>query len=282
MLNVLVTGSNGQLGSEVKELSSEYEYNFFFTDRDNLDISNQETIKNFVQTNDINIIINCAAYTAVDKAENDVQKAFEINADGARNLAQTCDKNNTVLIHISTDFVFNGEASKPYKETDQTNPISVYGKSKLKGEEEIIQIFEKYFIIRTSWLYSEYGNNFMKTMIRLSKQRNELSIVSDQIGTPTYAKDLAEVILDIINTNAKQYGTYHYSNEGVLSWYDFAKTIFEITNINITLNPIQTDAYPTLAKRPHFSVLDKTKIKLTLDIKIPHWKDSLKKAILNL
>lgn len=283
-IKVLVTGANGQLGKSIEELFSTNEDNiqFIFTTKAELDISIKSEIDDFFNKNNFDYCINCAAYTDVEHAERDSKSAFKVNAEGAKHLAQICKDTNTVLIHISTDYVFDGSKKEPYTEFDTPNPINEYGKSKLLGEQYIQEILAKYFIIRTSWLYSEYGNNFMKTMIRLSKERNEFGVVRDEISTPTYTKDLVEVVVNIINTKTNKYGIYHYSNEGVISWYDFAKAIFEITDINITLNPIQTDAYPTLAKRPHFSVLDKTKIKLTLGIKIPHWKDSLKKAILNL
>ena len=210
---------------------------------------------------------------------NNLIKAYEINAQGAKNLAIVCSVQDAILIQISTDFVFDGEKTEPYTETDVAKPISVYGASKLEGEEEIKKTLETYFILRTSWLYSEYGTNFMKTMLKLAETRDEISVVSDQIGTPTYAGDLADVILKIITSNTKSFGLYHYSNEGVASWYDFAKAIFEASNIEIKLNPIKTSAYPTPAKRPLFSVMEKTKIKETLNIEIPFWRESLKKAI---
>lgn len=284
MTNVLVTGANGQLGKTINELFSVNKdaLQFTFTTKEELDITNQNKVEVFFDKNKFDYCINCAAYTNVDKAETDVEKAFDINANGVKNLALACKKTNTVLIHISTDFVFNGHSSKAYIETDPTNPINVYGDSKLKGENEIIKTHKNHFIIRTSWLYSEYGNNFMKTMLRLSKERDELSIVNDQIGTPTYTKDLAEVILKIINTNSKQFGIYHYSNEGETSWFEFSKAIFGYLQKDIKLIPIKTDAYPTPATRPKFSVLDKTKIKKTFGIEIPHWRDSLKLAVSNI
>ena len=284
MINVLVTGSNGQLGSCIKALALNHSnINFIYTDYLELDICNLDKVYAFFESQkDIHYCINCAAYTAVDKAESDVEKAFEINALGPKNLALACFKNNTTLIHVSTDFVFDGKHSMPYTEIDKPNPISVYGKSKLKGEEEITHIFNNFFIIRTSWLYSEYCQNFLITMLRLSKERKELSIVADQIGTPTYAKDLAKVILKIVKGNNKNYGTYHYSNEGISSWYDFAKAIFDIQNSAVKVHPIKTEAYPTPAKRPLFSVLNKTKIKSKLGISVPYWRDSLKAALSNL
>ena len=283
MMNVLVTGSNGQLASCIKDLAKrDTSLNFIYTDYQELDICDLNQIESFFKSNQkIDYCINCAAYTAVDKAESDVEKAFEINATGPKNLAQVCSEFDTILIQISTDFVFDGEKTEPYVETDVANPISVYGASKLQGEVEIKKIFKKHFIIRTSWLYSEHGNNFMKTMLRLAETRDEISVVSDQIGTPTYAGDLAEVILNIINSNNKSFGLYHYSNEGETSWYDFAKAIFEASNLKIKVNAIKTEAYPTPAKRPVYSVMDKTKIKSALKIEIPFWNDSLIKAIVN-
>tara|TARA_B110000090_G_scaffold48330_1_gene55078 strand:+ start:123 stop:980 length:858 start_codon:yes stop_codon:yes gene_type:complete len=281
MMNVLVTGSNGQLASCIKDLAKQYEdLNFIYTDYQELDICDLKQVNTFFQSNPkIDYCINCAAYTAVDKAETDADKAYEINAQGAKNLAIVCSVQDAILIQISTDFVFDGEKTEPYTETDVAKPISVYGASKLEGEEEIKKTLETYFILRTSWLYSEYGTNFMKTMLKLAETRDEISVVSDQIGTPTYAGDLADVILKIITSNTKSFGLYHYSNEGVASWYDFAKAIFEASNIEIKLNPIKTSAYPTPAKRPLFSVMEKTKIKETLNIEIPFWRESLKKAI---
>lgn len=283
MLNVLVTGSNGQLGKCLKDLEPQFSnINFIYTDYLELDITNIEEIKSSFRKQRIDYCVNCAAYTDVDKAESDLKKAFNINANGAKNLALVCKNSDSELIHISTDFVFDGNTIKAYSEEDLTHPISVYGKSKIAGEQEIIQILENHFIIRTSWLYSEYGNNFMKTMLRLSKEKDELYIVNDQIGTPTYAKDLAKVILEIINTNTKHHGIYHYSNEGKTNWCEFAKTIFELSNIDVKVNPISTIAYPTPAKRPLFSVLDKSKIKEMFNVEVPFWKDSLKIAMSNL
>lgn len=284
MINVLVTGSNGQLGSCIKELASNYnEINFICTDYQELDICNFYNVNTFFESqNNIHYCINCAAYTAVDKAETDIEKANDINVLGAKNLALACVKNDVVLVHISTDFVFDGNSSLPYLETDKPNPISVYGETKLKGELEIEEILSHYFIIRTSWLYSEFCGNFMKTMLRLGETHSEISVVCDQVGTPTYAKDLAEVVLNIINSKNQEFGLYHYSNEGVASWYDFAHAIFDETNEEIKLLPIKTEAYPTPAKRPKFSIIDKSKIKEELNIQISHWRDSLKECLKNL
>lgn len=281
MMNVLVTGSNGQLASSIKNFEKQYKnLNFIYTDYQELDICDLKQVNTFFKSDQkIDYCINCAAYTAVDKAESEADKAFEINATGAKNLAIVCREFDVVLIHISTDFVFDGQKKEPYIETDVANPVSVYGASKLQGEVEIKQILEKYFILRTSWLYSEHGNNFMKTMFRLAETRNEISVVSDQIGTPTYGGDLAKVILTIINSKSTNFGLYHYSNEGETSWYDFAKAIFEASNLKIKTNPIKTAVYPTAAKRPAYSVLDNTKIKKTLRIQAPFWSESLQKAI---
>ena len=281
MMNVLVTGSNGQLASCIKDLAKDHKnLNFIYTDYQELDICDLNQIKTFFKSiPKIAYCINCAAYTAVDKAEAEVEKAFEINATGAKNLAIVCHEFDAILIQISTDFVFDGQKNKPYLETDVTNPISVYGASKLQGEVEVKQQLEKYFIFRTSWLYSEHGSNFMKTMLKLAETRDEISVVSDQIGTPTYAGDLADVILKLISSKNTNFGLYHYSNEGEVSWYDFAKAIFEVSAIEIKLNPIKTAAYPTAAKRPAYSVMDKIKIKSALKIEIPFWKDNIKNII---
>lgn len=281
MINVLVTGGNGQLASCIKEVENQSdELNVIYTDYSELDISDLKQVQAFFKSNSkIDYCINCAAYTAVDQAESDVEKAFNINAIGAKNLALVCNKEKVVLIHISTDFVFKGDKKEPYIETDVARPISVYGASKLQGEVEIEKALNEYFIIRTSWLYSEYGNNFMKTMLRLSETRDEISVVSDQIGTPTYAGDLAEIIIYILKTKTKSYGTYHYSNLGEISWFDFAKAIFEETNKSISIKPIKTEGYPTAAKRPVYSVINKTKIEQTFNITIPNWRDSLKRTL---
>lgn len=275
--NILVTGSKGQLGSEIKELSSNYSYNFFFITRDDIDITNKESIKNFCQINSINVIINCAAYTAVDKAETDIENADLVNRKAVKKLALVSKELNIKLIHISTDYVFDGKNFKPYCEEFQTNPQSVYGKTKLEGELEFININPKNsLIIRTSWVYSYYGNNFVKTMLRLGKEKESLGVIFDQVGTPTYAVHLAKTILDIIpQIDNEKVDIYNYSNEGVLSWYDFAKEIIKMAKLSCKINPIETFQYPTPAKRPHFSVLNKAKIKEMFNIEIPYWKDGL-------
>lgn len=281
MFNILVTGSNGQLGSEIKELSKNNSYNFFFTDRNNIDITSKDNIKAFCQTNNINIIINCAGYTAVDKAESDIENADLVNRKAVKKLALVSKELNIKLIHISTDYVFDGKNFRPYVEEFQTNPQGIYGKTKLDGENEMRDINPKNsIIIRTSWVYSSFGNNFVKTMLRLGKEKESLGVIFDQVGTPTYAKDLAKTILDIIPqiTNEKV-EIYNYSNEGVLSWYDFAKEIMRMAKLNCKINPIETFQYPTPAKRPHFSLLNKSKIKTTFNIEIPYWKDSLDECL---
>ncbi|QSZ40931.1 dTDP-4-dehydrorhamnose reductase [Sulfurimonas aquatica] len=277
MTNILVTGSNGQLGSEIRGISSNYEYNFFFTDRSRLDITNFSEVKNFIDINNINAIINCAAYTAVDKAEEDELNADKINHLAVKYLAELAKEKNIKLVHISTDYVFNGENFKPYVEDDTTNPNGVYGTTKFTGEKAMNNINPlNSIIIRTSWVYSSFGANFVKTMLRLGKDKDSLGVIFDQVGTPTYAKDLAKVILDIIpNINNQQVETYHYSNEGVLSWYDFAKEIMKIAKIECKVNPIESKEYPTPVKRPHYSLLNKSKIKKEFNITIPYWKDSL-------
>ncbi|WP_147676993.1 dTDP-4-dehydrorhamnose reductase [Algibacter pacificus] len=282
MTKVLVTGANGQLATCIKDVVSGHSnLTFIYTDYSELDICDLNKLEAyFKQIGDISYCINCAAYTAVDKAEEDQQKAYQINADGAKNLAIVCKNNNSVLIHISTDFVFEGFKNTPYIETDVTKPISVYGDSKLKGEQEIIHVLENYFIFRTSWLYSEHGNNFMKTMLRLAETKKDLSIVGDQIGTPTYAGDLAKVIVSVITTKNNNYGLYHYSNEGAISWFDFAQAIFQLSKVSINLTSISTEEYPTLAARPKYSVLNKNKIKNAFKLEIPNWKDSLKNVLL--
>ncbi|PHQ65689.1 MAG: dTDP-4-dehydrorhamnose reductase [Sulfurimonas sp.] len=277
MSKVLVTGSNGQLGSELRELSSRYKYDFFFTDRNTLDITNKQSIIDFVYKYKIDIIINCAAYTAVDKAETEKDLADAINHQAVKHLAQISKDKNIKLIHISTDYVYDGKNHKPFIETDDTSPNSVYGATKLGGETAMQKINPKNsIIIRTSWVYSSFGANFVKTMLRLGNEKDELGVIFDQVGTPTYAKDLATTILEILpkikNSNVE---VYHYSNEGVLSWYDFAKEIMEMAKLDCNINPIETKDYPTPASRPHYSLLNKSKIKETFDIKIPFWKDSL-------
>ena len=278
MSNILVTGANGQLGSELKDLSSLYPNDtFIFTDVAELNICNHTEVKEFIVKNEINIIINCAAYTAVDKAEEQFELSNKINHLAVKNFASIAKEYNIKLIHVSTDYVFDGTNHVPYQETDKPNPQSVYGQTKLDGELAIQKINPaNTIIIRTSWVYSNYGNNFVKTMLRLGKERKELGLIVDQIGTPTHARDLAKTVLEIFpNINNKNVELFHYSNEGVCSWYDFAKAIFEIKGINVKVNAIETFQYPTAAKRPSYSVLNKSKIRNKFRIEIPNWKDSL-------
>ncbi len=279
MYNILVTGANGQLGSEIRDLEVDYPtYNFIFTDREELDITKHKAVENFIEVNTITVIINCAAYTAVDKAESEISVANEINHLAIENFARIAKTKGIKLIHISTDYVFDGNSYKPYAESDTPNPQSVYGKTKLAGETVMLTINPlNSIIIRTSWVYSGYANNFVKTMLRLGKERDQLNVVADQIGTPTYAGDLAKAILTMLpKIKNEELELLHYSNEGVCSWYDFAKVIFEHTNVNCKVNPISTAQYPTAAKRPYYSVLNKTKIKGTYSVSLPYWKDSLK------
>ncbi len=281
---VLVTGSLGQLGQSLQFIAPNYpETNFYFYNSSELNITDLEQCKTVFKIVKPDFCINTAAYTAVDKAESEPEKAYAINVTGAENLAKVCKENNTVLFHISTDFVFDGKTSKPYTEEDIPNPSGVYGQTKLDGEKAIQKIWEKHFIIRTSWVYSQFGNNFMKTMLRLSSERESLSIVNDQIGTPTNAVDLAKCLLTIVKTQYAKpniqnlYGIYNFSNEGQCSWYNFAKKIFEIHKIKIDLHPIPTTSFPTPAKRPSFSVLNKSKIKKRFGVEIMSWEESLKK-----
>lgn len=277
---VLVTGAGGQLGQSIQFIAGNYpNIEFVFCSSTDLDITNLENCDQFFAESKPDFCINAAAYTAVDKAETEIEKAHLINVNGAQNLAEVCEKLGTTLLHISTDFVFDGQKQLPYLETDKTNPTSVYGQTKLDGEKAIQEVLDNYFIIRTSWVYSQFGNNFMKTMLRLGRERTSLSIVNDQIGTPTNAVDLAEVLIKIISSNfqlpTSNYGIYNFSNEGNCSWFDFAKKILEINQINIDLQPIPTTSYPTPAERPKYSVLDKSKIKTTFGIEIKSWEESL-------
>ncbi len=284
MKTILVTGANGQLGNELKQCKNEFpEFLFIFTDVEELDLTNKEAVEAFYSENKFDIIINCAAYTNVDKAETDKEKAFLINAEAVRNLSTLSVNKKLTLIHISTDYVFEGSSEKPYKEDDKTNPQSVYGETKLKGE-EFAKMSYNYLIIRTSWLYSSFGNNFVKTMLRLGQERPEINVVSDQIGSPTYAYDLAFAILTIlrkINSGKLENfsGIYHFSNEGFCSWYDFAIEIMKLAGLNCKVNPISTEFYPTPAKRPKYSLMDKSKIKEKFGIDILDWKISLEKCI---
>jgi dTDP-4-dehydrorhamnose reductase len=282
MLNVLVIGSNGQVGSEIQQLSLDYpRYTFTFTDRTLLDLSNLCTLEDFFADKKFDAIINCAAYTAVDKAESEPELADTINHRCVSMLAKITKRDSSKLIHISTDYVFNGRNHRPYIESDPIEPQGVYGRTKCEGEKAILDISPKNTIIlRTSWVYSSYGNNFVKTMLRLGKERDSLGVIFDQVGTPTYARDLASVILEVlphIDNQAPE--IYHYSNEGVASWYDFAKAIFELSGVICEVNPITTDQYPTSASRPHYSVLNKSKIKADFNLTIAYWRDSLQSCL---
>ena len=280
--NILVTGANGQVGTELKQLSQNAADTFFFTDRESLNITNKQSLELFCEEHQIDAILNCAAYTAVDKAESDEDNATTINADAVSTLADIAKKRSLSLIHLSTDYVFDGQNFTPYKETDSVSPQSVYGQTKQMGEKALLDIAPaKSIIIRTSWVYSSFGTNFVKTMLRLGKERDSLGVIFDQVGTPTYARDLAKAMLDILpQLDEKQTPEiYHYTNEGVCSWYDFAKAIFELSGVNCKVNPIETKDYPTPAKRPHYSVLNKSKIKQTFNIEIPYWRNSLKSCL---
>lgn len=273
---VLVTGANGQLGQALQVVAPKHEnLQFYFAGSQDADITNPESLKAIFGKVKPDFCINAAAYTAVDKAESEPYKAHSINVEGAKNLAEVCKQNGTTLLHISTDFVFDGQKKSPYTEKDTTNPQGVYGLTKLQGELEIQKILPEHFIVRTSWLYSEYGNNFMKTMVRLAGERDSISVVDDQMGTPTNANDLAGALIQLILSGVREYGIYHYSNEGEATWHDFAKKIFEVNNITIDLHPIPTSAYPTPAKRPNYSVMDKSKIKRAFGLEIMEWDKSL-------
>ncbi|MBR1928643.1 MAG: dTDP-4-dehydrorhamnose reductase [Paludibacteraceae bacterium] len=277
-MNILVTGSNGQLGNEMRVLSALHaQHRFFFTDVEELDITNIEAIEQFVTSNNINCIVNCAAYTNVDRAEEDEPTAFLINATAVSNLGKVAATHNLLLVHISTDYVFNGKAFKPYKESDPTDPQTAYGRTKLKGEQLLHQVCPQAVVIRTAWLYSSFGNNFVKTMLRLGKEKDQLNVVFDQIGSPTYAADLAWAIMLVVNHPPQgQHLIFHFTNEGVCSWYDFTKEIHRIANINCNVMPILSEQYTYKTPRPHYSVLDKQKFKTTFSVQIPHWQVALK------
>ncbi len=277
---VLVTGSNGQLGKELQVIAESYpQFRFVFASREDLKLHHYGLVENFFLATKPQYCINCAAYTAVDKAESEVDMVMLVNGESAGNLAAVCKKYQTKLIHISTDYVFDGESETPYKEDDSTGPINIYGVSKLLGERLSLQENPDVIIIRTAWVYSSFGHNFVKTMMRLMNERNELKVVSDQVGSPTYAADLAKAILDIISSGKWQAGIYHYSNEGKISWYEFAAEIKKMVGSKAIVHPILTAEYPTPAKRPKFSLLNKEKIKTVYHLNIPDWKDSLEKCV---
>ncbi|MEO6141510.1 MAG: dTDP-4-dehydrorhamnose reductase [Ginsengibacter sp.] len=283
---ILVTGANGQLASEIRNISSNFpRYHLIFTTKEELPIEDVNAVNAFFEKNQIHYCVNCAAYTAVDKAETDTENAYKVNADAVGILASVCNAHQTKFIHISTDYVYDGSTEKALKEDDAVAPLNVYGWSKLKGEELALNKNPSSIIIRTSWVYSAFGNNFVKTMLRLFREKEEINVVADQYGSPTYAADLAEVIIHLIDEieGGKNFaGIFNYSNEGVINWYEFSLAIKEITNSKCRINPIPSSSYKMPAMRPQYSVLDKSKIKTTANIAIPFWKDSLQKCIARL
>jgi dTDP-4-dehydrorhamnose reductase len=284
-MKILITGAFGQLGNEINSLTKKYpDWQFLFTDVDSLDITSESEVEIWFKNNEPDFVINCAAYTAVDKAESDIETAEKVNALAPKLLGKYSKNAGAKIIHISTDYVFDGESFIPYTEEAIVNPKSVYGETKLQGEKNCLQENPETVVIRTSWLYSAFGNNFVKTMLRLGKERGQLNVVFDQVGTPTYAADLASAILEIIAISAqnpKKFvpGIYHYSNEGVASWFDFATAVFEISGVSCKVDPVLSDKFPTAAKRPNYSVLNKSKIKRIFEIEIPYWRESLKICI---
>lgn len=279
-MKILVLGASGQLGQCLKKVAAERNINnISFPDESIANILDTDLLAALFLKEQPRFVINCAAYTAVDKAEDDIEICRKVNKDGALNIAQLCKAHNATLIHVSTDFVFEGNGHDLLKEDDLAGPVNIYGVTKLEGEQDVISVLPEHFILRTSWLYSEYGANFVKAMLKFGAERDELNIIADQVGSPTYAIDLAGAILDIIESGKTVYGVYHYSNEGVTSWYDFAMGVFDISGTEVKVNPIPTSQYPTRAVRPKFSVMDKSKIKSTFGITIPYWRDSLKVCI---
>ena len=282
-MKILVLGGVGQLGQCISKVATQRGItSISFVDEFVGNILDMKVLEDLFNQEKPEYVINCAAYTAVDKAEDEVDLCRKINRDGAENIAKLCAKFDATMLQVSTDFIFEGNVPALLTETDPTVPISIYGLTKLEGEQAVEAILEKYYIVRTAWLYSEFAGNFMKTMLRLGTDRDSLGIISDQVGSPTYGVDLAGALLDIIASDKKAYGIYHYSNEGAISWYDFAKAIFELGNITVAVEPLKTSEYPTKAARPAFSAMDKTKIKSTFGIEIPYWRDSLKVALLGL
>ena len=283
MSKILITGKNGQLGSELQDLSLQFpQHEMIFVDREEMDLSNADQISEVLDRLKPEIIVSAGAYTAVDKAETEQELCNAVNHLAVKTIGEWASKNKAKVIHISTDYVFDGTSETPLKEEDSTNPINVYGLTKLQGEEALKTSGAEYVIIRTAWVYSTYGANFVKTMIRLMNERDEIGVVSDQIGTPTYANDLAQVIMNIIEASNFIQGIYHYSNEGKISWYDFAIAIKELNGFKCKVNAISSNAFPTPAKRPNFSLLDKTKIKETYKIEVPNWLTSLEEMIAKL
>ena len=280
MQTILITGSHGQLGNEMQQAAKNFPaFKFIYTDVEDLDICDKVALNAFVKANVVNVIVNCAAYTAVDKAEDDVDLCYKINAEAVRNIGEVAHQNGLKVIHVSTDYVFDGTNYVPYSEDQPVSPNTVYGKSKLAGEQALMETCEQAVIIRTAWLYSSFGNNFVKTMIRLGKEKDFIPVIFDQIGSPTYAADLADTILKILSHETFVPGLYHFSDEGVCSWYDFTKTIHRIAGIICDVRPIETKDYPARTPRPHYSVLNKAKIKSIYGIIIPHWEESLERCI---
>lgn len=279
MIKILITGAKGQLGQSLRQSLKNKDFEVVYTGSEELDITDAKKINALLEKGQFTYCINAAAYTDVDGAESDKASAFLINAESVKYLAKACLATDCILIHISTDFVFDGTKKKAYTEQDATNPINIYGQSKLRGEELIKEFMEKYFIIRTSWLYSEYGKNFYRTMTRLAEQKNEINVVNDQWGCPTYAGDLADFIVALISQGFDKYGIYHFSNDGLLTWYDFARAIFKLQSVNIKINPITSSEYPTPALRPAFSKLDTTLLSSSFGFVMKDWKESLKTCL---
>jgi dTDP-4-dehydrorhamnose reductase len=280
MKKIIILGANGQLGNEFRQLEKDFpSFKFFFYDVAEMDIMQKDLVDRGISEVKPDFVVNCAAYTAVDKAETDKELAYAINSDAIKNIAAACVTHSVKLIHISTDYVFDGEASKPYTEDSPVNPSSIYGLSKLEGEKGALQTAENAIVIRTAWVYSVYGNNFVKTMLRLMSTKPEISVVADQFGSPTYAHDLAVAIMQIISEGKWVPGIYHFTNEGMINWFDFASEIKNISGLSCTIHPITTEQYPTPAKRPKYSVLDKTKIQKTFNIKLRDWKESLQDCL---
>lgn len=282
-LQILVTGAGGQLAQALHRMQHRYPFQFHFLSEKSLDITDQASVEAYFAKTPLDFCINTAAYTAVDKAEEEKLMAFAVNVQGTRNLARACEANGVVFMHLSTDFVFDGQAHTPYTETEKCNPLNVYGASKLRGEEATLELCRRTLIVRTSWLYGQGGQNFVSTMLRMGKQRKSLQVVQDQVGTPTCADNLSAALLDMVTTlymnpEKQPWGIYHYSNEGVASWYDFAYAIFRLAGMEIDLQPTNTANFPRPAKRPPYSVMDKSKIKQVFGLKIPHWHVALRKC----
>jgi dTDP-4-dehydrorhamnose reductase len=284
-MEIVVFGARGQLGRSFMDISYNYpKHHFLFTDVENVDITKYEQVANFVGKNYPHVIINCAAYTAVDKAQSDPKGAMALNIHAVANLTKVAAENNIFLVHLSTDYIYDGRQNRPYRETDNVHPLSVYGRTKWKGEMDVMRSLCRAVIIRTSWLYSEYGTNFVKTILNLSEEKEQLNVVADQFGTPTYARDLAEAIMKIISQKEKIEKTevFHYSNEGTATWYDFAVETLRLSKRRCKVLPVSSSQYSTSAKRPQFAVLNKQKIKETFDLEIPYWRDSLMQCITNM